>query len=65
MREDEARPHSAEEAALIISCLHGLPLDPSQKPGWHAILQMASAHGVLGIIYRSLLEASSEIPGFF
>jgi len=65
MREDEARPHSAEEAALIISCLRGLPLDPSQTPDWHALLQMASAHGVLGIIYRSLLEASSEIPGFF
>jgi hypothetical protein len=56
---------SADEAALIITCLRGLPLVVPDNTDWQTLLDLAEQHGVLPLVYRSLLEMHSGMPRFF
>lgn len=53
------------EAALLITCLRGLPFVVPRDTDWEELLGLASAHGVLLLVHQSFLERGVEIPDFF
>jgi len=53
------------EAGLLITCLRGLPFDPPRDMDWQALLELASAHGVLLLVYHLFIETNVEMPSFF
>jgi hypothetical protein len=65
----EARHHQAfqaeNEAALLITCLRGLPFVIPHHTDWQALLSIAQENGVLPLIHRSFLEMSTDLPEFF
>lgn len=69
MRENEANHPTANEAALLISCLRGEPLNVPQALeqylDWHVFLELAEAHGVLLLLDQVFRERNIQIPGFF
>jgi len=65
MGENEAHRRTDDEAALLLTCLRGLAFVVPQDTDWSALLALASAHGVLLLVYQALLERNAEIPGFF
>lgn len=54
-----------DEAALLITCLRGLPIIVPDDTDWDEVLRLALNHGVLPMIYQSLLEQGTKMPGFF
>jgi hypothetical protein len=65
MRKTEQPQESVDEAALLITCMRGAPFDVPHDMDWRALLELASAHGVLLLVERSFKEKSVEMPGFF
>jgi Uncharacterised nucleotidyltransferase len=65
MPEAELSRQPIDEAALLLTCLRDLPFLVPHDTDWQALLDMGSAHGVLLLLNRSLLEKKIEIPGFF
>jgi hypothetical protein len=55
----------ADEAALLITCLHGLPFTVPHDTDWATLLRLAEENGVLLLLHQSLLEKGSEMPEFF
>jgi hypothetical protein len=54
-----------DEAALLITCLRGLSFTVPNDTNWDTLLRLALNHGVLPIVYKSLLESGVEMPAFF
>jgi hypothetical protein len=65
MRENEANHQTANEAALLISCLRGQPFIVPQELDWHVLLELAEAHGVALLLDQAFRERQVEVPGFF
>ena len=65
MPENESPRHSIVEAALLITCLRGLPFVIPHDTDWQVLLELASENGVLLLIDHSLLEKGAETPRFF
>ncbi|MFY9938842.1 MAG: nucleotidyltransferase family protein [Silvibacterium sp.] len=65
MRETEQPHQSVEEAVLLISCLRGTPFVVPHDMNWQTLLELASAHGVLLLVYQTFMERKVEMPGFF
>lgn len=53
------------EAALLITCLRGLPYLVPEDTDWKVLLDLARENGVLLLAHRSLLAMGADIPGFF
>lgn len=59
-------PHEpADEAALLITCLRGLPYLVPEDLDWRVLLGLARENGVLLLLQQSLLAAGADIPEFF
>ena len=58
-------PQNANEAALLIQSLRGLPWDDWDGVDWEVLRELAERHGALLLVYRSLVEAGADVPGFF
>ena len=58
-------PPAMDEAALLITCLRGLPFTIPQDANWPALLALSEANGVLLLLYRALLEKDFAMPAFF
>jgi hypothetical protein len=65
MRESEADHQTANEAALLISCLRGEPFTVLQGLDWHVLLELAEAHGVLLLLDQVFRERHVQTPDFF
>ena len=57
--------HPVDEAALLITCLRGLPFDLPDDTDWRALLALAQENGVLLLVYRSLRASGAHMSGFF
>jgi Uncharacterised nucleotidyltransferase len=55
----------ADEAALLITCLRGLPYLVPEDMDWKALLDLARENGVLLIVQQSLFAMGADIPDFF
>lgn len=55
----------ASEAALLITCLRGLPFAVPRGLDWKVLLRLATSHGVLQLVHRSLHEMDAALPDFF
>lgn len=53
------------EAALLISCLRGIPFAIPHDMDWHALLGLAAENGTLLLLHRVLIEKNIELPSFF
>jgi Uncharacterised nucleotidyltransferase len=62
-QHSESQP--ADEAALLITCLRGLPFIVPQDTDWQALLDLANDNGVLLLVHRSLIETGVDLPDFF
>jgi hypothetical protein len=56
---------AADEAALLITCLRGLPFDVPSDTDWQTLRRLADENGVLLLVYRQLLASSADMPGHF
>ena len=65
MPDGESPRRSIDEAALLLTCLCGLPFLVPQDVDWRALLELASAHGVLLLIHQSFLRNGVEMPELF
>lgn len=65
MPETEAHYQTADEAALLITSLRGLPFAVPHDTDWQVLMDLAAAHGVLPLVYQSFIEKKVEMPGFF
>ena len=65
MHENEANHQTANEAALLISCLRGQPFTVLQDLGWQVLLELAEAHGVLLLLDQAFRERHVHTPDFF
>ena len=65
MRESEADHQTANEAALLISCLRSQPFTVLQDLGWQVLLELAEAHGVLLLLDQAFRERHVQTPDFF
>jgi hypothetical protein len=65
MHENEANHQTANEAALLISCLRGQPFTVLQDLGWQVLLELAEAHGVLLLLDQAFRERHVQTPDFF
>jgi len=65
VRQNERLRQTADEAGLLITCLRGLPFVIPHDMDWQALLGLATAHGVLLLVYQSFLEKNVEMPRFF
>jgi hypothetical protein len=54
-----------DEAALLITCLRGLPFNLPSDTDWRALLALAQENGVLLLVDRLLLASGAHVPGFF
>ena len=61
----ELSRHTVDDAALLLTCLRGLPFPVPRDTDWIGLIGLASAHGVLLFVHQSLLERGVEIPDFF
>jgi hypothetical protein len=57
--------HPVDEAALLITCLRGLPFNLPDDTNWKALLALAQENGVLLLVYRLLFASRDYMPGFF
>jgi hypothetical protein len=55
----------AGEAALLITCLRGLPYLVPEDMDWQVLLDLARENGVLLLVHQSLLAMNADIPAFF
>ena len=55
----------ADEAALLITCLRGLPYLVPEDLNWQILLDLARENGVLLLVQQSLLAKGADMPGFF
>lgn len=53
------------EAALLITCLRGLPFVIPDDMNWPVLLALAEENGVLLLVYQALLQSGVELPDFF
>ena len=65
MRENEANHQTANEAALLISCLRGEPFAVPHDLDWHVLLELAEAHGVLFLLDQAFRERHIQTLDFF
>jgi len=65
MPEGDSPGRIIDEAALLLTCLRGLPYRVPLDTDWQALLGLAVAHGVLLIVHNSFLQNGIETPGFF
>lgn len=54
-----------DEAALLITCLRGLPFVIPQDMNWTALLTLAEENGVLLLLHQTLLETGIAMPAPF
>lgn len=64
MRENEAHRQTTDEAALLIACLRDPQFIVPQDTDWHALLELAAAHGVLLLVNQAFLEYDTAVPSF-
>jgi Uncharacterised nucleotidyltransferase len=57
--------HPLDEAALLITCLRGLPIHVPEDADWNALLSLANENGVLLLVYQQLLASSPDMPDYF
>jgi hypothetical protein len=57
--------YSPAEAALLITCLRGLPFDLPDDTDWKTLLTLAEENGVLLLAYATLLASGADMPAFF
>lgn len=62
---ERGAPESAIEAALVVTCLRGLPFPVPTDLNWNVLMHVATRHGVLGLVHRSVSERGVQPPGFF
>lgn len=55
----------ADEAALLITCLRGLPFDVPHDTDWRELLCLAEENGVLLLLHQELLGKGVEMPAGF
>jgi len=55
----------ANEAAMLITCLRGLPFAVPPDTNWQALAQMAEENGVLPLFYQSLVDTGAQMPESF
>ena len=55
----------ADEAALLITCLRGLPCIVPEDMNWELLLDLARENGVLLLLQQSLLAMGADVPDFF
>jgi hypothetical protein len=55
----------ADEAALLITCLRGLPYLVPADMNWQVLLDLARENGVLLLVQQSLLAMGADMPDFF
>jgi hypothetical protein len=55
----------ADEAALLITCLRGLPYLVPEDTDWGLLLDLARENGVLLLVQQSLLAMGADMPEFF
>jgi len=53
------------EAALLITCLRGLPIYVPSDTDWRALQRLAEENGVLLLAYQQLLALGADMPGHF
>lgn len=61
----QSASHPAEEAALLITCLRGLPFNLPEDTNWRALQALAQENGVLLLVYEPLLAVGADMPAFF
>jgi hypothetical protein len=54
-----------DEAALLITCLRGLPFTVPQDMNWNSLLVLAEENGVLLLLYQALIEKDIPMPDSF
>lgn len=54
-----------DEAALLLTSLRGLPFQIPHDLDWQALLDLASAHGVLFLLYQSFVRNDIPVSGLF
>ncbi|WP_263333279.1 nucleotidyltransferase domain-containing protein [Acidicapsa dinghuensis] len=54
-----------DEAALLITCLRGLPCIVPEDTNWELLLDLARENGVLLLLQQALLALGADVPGFF
>lgn len=64
MSENGASVQDAREAVLLITCLRGHPVLVPPDTNWAALIELATEHGILPMVHQSLVNNSSEVPGF-
>jgi len=57
--------HPADEAALLILCLRGLPIHVPADADWLALLGLCEENGVLLLVHQALLALGADMPDFF
>ena len=57
--------YPAAEAALLITCLRGLPVRVPPGADWYALLRLAAQNGVLLLAYERLHALNPDMPGIF
>ena len=57
--------HPVDEAALLITCLRGLPIHVPEDTDWNALLSLANENGVLLLVNQPLLNSCPEMPDYF
>jgi hypothetical protein len=62
---DQSAREPAGEAALLITCLRGLPYLVPEDTNWKLLLDLARENGVLLLLHQSLLATGLKMPGFF
>lgn len=56
---------AAGEAALLITCLRGLPFCVPPDTDWRALLELAKQNGVLLLLFERLHAVDVDMPSFF
>ena len=57
--------NAIDAAALLLTCLRGLPVPAPDEMDWQSLMELATAHGVLALVYEALLEQGIEMPALF
>jgi len=65
MAADESPKRTIDEAALLLTSLRGLPFQVPRDLDWQALLDLASAHGVLFLVHQSFVRNDIEVSGLF
>ena len=62
---EQCAHEAPDEAALLITCLRGLPYLVPEDMDWKVLLDLARENGVLLLVHQSLLAMGADVPGFF